>query len=90
MSPRSFQATSLAETAQALQPATTLLISPLSWQTISRLTFHFLCVLGEGDMSDGQVLVLAGPLVWLLDFGNYTLKDWAQLLVAVFGLVGSA
>lgn len=41
-------------------------------------------------MSDGQVLVLAGPLVWLLDFGNYTLKDWAQLLVAVFGLVGSA
>jgi tetratricopeptide (TPR) repeat protein len=40
-------------------------------------------------MSDGQVLVLAGPLVSLLDFGNYTLKDWAQLLVAVFGLVGS-
>ena len=40
-------------------------------------------------MSDGQVLILAGPLVSLLDFGNYTLKDWAQLLVAIFGLVGS-
>jgi tetratricopeptide (TPR) repeat protein len=40
-------------------------------------------------MGDGQVFVLAGPLVSMLDFGNYTLKDWAQLLVAIFGIVGS-
>jgi tetratricopeptide (TPR) repeat protein len=40
-------------------------------------------------MGDGQVWALADPLVSLLDFRNYTLKDWVQLLVAVLGLVGS-
>ena len=40
-------------------------------------------------MGDGQAWALADPLVSLLDFRNYTLKDWVQLLVAVLGLVGS-
>jgi tetratricopeptide (TPR) repeat protein len=40
-------------------------------------------------MGDGQVWVFASPLASLLDFSNYTMKDWLQLLVAAFGLVGS-
>jgi tetratricopeptide (TPR) repeat protein len=44
---------------------------------------------GEGQMGEGQMWALADPLVSLLDFRNYTLKDWLQLLVAVFGIVGS-
>jgi tetratricopeptide (TPR) repeat protein len=40
-------------------------------------------------MRDGHAWGFATLFVSLMDFGGYTLKDWLQFLVAVFGIVGS-
>ncbi len=40
-------------------------------------------------MGEEPVWAIAGSLGRMLDFSNYTMKDWLQLLVAAFGIVGS-